>query len=290
MEWPVFRKSCYISTCGDFTFSSKSGFRNLRGKTLTCSERRRSMLRASMARPRYSLTSSSGSFTSMLSPKPNLHDMKLKSSCFFKLNSSVKIWAYTQLGSFWINLDLIGINFHFMTTMLTSRITERYFSNLVTLHYFICLVQLNVNHFSHFYVNKYFILYSSQLLFSLIVLWPWTSPNTLLHVLSLNTQYSLSSTITHQPPPPSPSPSQSWISRVHKQDNDLLIVNVSVPVVIVSHQFHVFGCPMYSQRVPTPHVGQGFGLFLLEIKSRKSLWSQLKKELKFKSVCNFLLH
>lgn len=62
---------------GDFTFSSKSGFRNLRGKTLTCSERRRSILRASMARPRYSLTSSSGSFTSMLSPKPNLQNKKL---------------------------------------------------------------------------------------------------------------------------------------------------------------------------------------------------------------------
>lgn len=61
------RSSCgvkvylYIeASCESHTFFSRSGSRNVSRNFLTCSDRNRSMLRASMARPRNSSTSSSG--------------------------------------------------------------------------------------------------------------------------------------------------------------------------------------------------------------------------------------
>lgn len=58
---------CYIGSwtlcvrvCARLTFFSRSGSLKVSRNFLTCSERRRSMLRASMARPRNSSTSSSG--------------------------------------------------------------------------------------------------------------------------------------------------------------------------------------------------------------------------------------
>lgn len=55
------------------TFASRSLLRNVNVSLLTCSERSLSMLRASMARPRKSLTSSSGSLLSVAClSKPSL--------------------------------------------------------------------------------------------------------------------------------------------------------------------------------------------------------------------------
>lgn len=68
----------YLSTIP--TLSSRSALRNVRKQAFTCSEREWSMLRASMARPRYSLTSSSGSFWSWSFPKPSLQDKWYKKS------------------------------------------------------------------------------------------------------------------------------------------------------------------------------------------------------------------
>lgn len=55
------------------TFSSMSGRRNVKINGVQCSARSRSILLASIALIKYSLTSSSGSFSlSVVSPKPNL--------------------------------------------------------------------------------------------------------------------------------------------------------------------------------------------------------------------------
>lgn len=57
------------------TLSSTSGRRKVSRNALQCSALKRSMLRASMARIRYSFTSSSGSFSSRLSINPTLHNI-----------------------------------------------------------------------------------------------------------------------------------------------------------------------------------------------------------------------
>jgi len=65
----------YTPTLLTLTLSSTSGRRKVSRNALQCSALNRSMLRASMARIRYSFTSSSGSFSSRLSINPTLHNI-----------------------------------------------------------------------------------------------------------------------------------------------------------------------------------------------------------------------
>lgn len=150
--------------------------------------------------------------------------------------------------------------------LITSWITESFFQSAGNLTYlvdFFVTIKWTTFPFQYFYSS-----HSHLFLFSLIELWPWTSPNTFLLTLQVTIEiiqilFKLNN--HHHSLPP------FLISKVHKLDNYfhpppfllfqiwsqkfinqiltdkyLLIMDVSIPVVIVSHQFHVLGRPMYS--------------------------------------------